>query len=410
VQRLSELFDEDARVACGLMSGTSLDGVDAAVARVSGSGRSLECEPLGFVSRPYPEALKEALLDNSAPESSSVRALSQLNVRVAHVYAEAVRAAAEEAGLPGGPDGLDLIGSHGQTVQHVPDPEDWAGQDVRSSLQIGDPSVLANLTGVPTVGDFRLADMACGGQGAPLVPYFDYVLFASGEETRGMLNLGGIANLTVLPVGAPASAAYAFDTGPADMVIDTLMDRLFDAPYDEDGRLAAEGTVQRDLLDDIVSEDDYFDRPPPKSTGRERYGAAYAEALLRRGQDLSARDLVATATALTARSVHLAYEQFIEERHPFDTLVVSGGGVWNRALMVMLREEFAGVEVRTSSHHGIDSDAKEALCWAVFAHETINGQPVNLPAVTGAERATLLGKVCVPAQRVRGHGSAGVRA
>lgn len=397
MQRLQQLFEKGARVVCGLMSGTSLDGVDAAVARVSGSGRELACEPLGFTSRPYPRALKEALLDNSAPETSSVQALSQLNVRVAHVYAEAVRAAAEETDLPGGAEGLDLIGSHGQTVHHVPELEDWAGRAVRSSLQIGDPSVLANLAGVPVVGDFRLADMARGGQGAPLVPYFDYVLFASREETRGMLNLGGIANLTVLPAGAPASETYAFDTGPADMVIDTLMDRLFDAPYDEDGALAAEGTVQRGLLEEIVAEDDYFDRPPPKSTGRERYGAAYAEALLRRGEELSARDLMATATALTARSVHLAYEQFVREKHPFDTLIVSGGGVWNRALMRMLEQEFADVAVRTSSHYGIDSDAKEALCWAVFAHETINGRPVNLPTVTGAERATLLGKVCVPA-------------
>lgn len=397
MQRLQQLFEKDTRVVCGLMSGTSLDGVDAAIARVSGSGRELTCEPLAFISRPYPQALKEALLENSAPETSSVRTLSQLNVRVAHVYAEAVREAAEEAGLPGGTEGLDLVGSHGQTVHHVPELEDWAGQEVRSSLQIGDPSVLANLLRVPVVGDFRLADMACGGQGAPLVPYFDYVLFADEEETRGMLNLGGIANLTVLPAGAPASETYAFDTGPADMVIDTLMDRLFDTPYDEDGALAAEGTVQRELLDEIVAGDDYFDRPPPKSTGRERYGAEYAEALLRRGEDLTARDLMATATALTARSVHLAYEQFVEERHPFDTLIVSGGGVWNRALMTMLEKEFSDVAVHTSSHYGIDSDAKEALCWAVFAHETIGGQPVNLPTVTGAERATLLGKVCVPA-------------
>ena len=377
------------------MSGTSLDGVDAAVARLSGSGRGLECKPLSFASAPYPKALRTALLENSSDGSSSVRALSQLNVRVAHSYAEAVREAARAADLA--PEDLDLIGSHGQTVHHVPDLEDWAGHQVRSTLQVGDPSVLANLVRVPTVGDFRLADMACGGQGAPLVPYFDYVLFSDPNETRGLLNLGGIANLTVLPAGAPSSAVYAFDTGPADMVIDAIMERLFDAPYDENGALAAEGTVQKDLLGALIAEDDYFDRPPPKSTGRERYGAAYARAILERGEGLSARDLMATATALTARSVHHAYEQFVEERHPFDTLIVSGGGVWNRALMTMLQKEFSGVEVRTSSHYGIDSDAKEALCSAVFAHETVNGQPVNLPAVTGAERATLLGKVCVPA-------------
>lgn len=394
MQRLQQLFEKDERFVCGLMSGTSLDGVDAAVARLSGSGRALRCEPLSYIEAPYPKALRTLLLENSSPESSSVRALSQLNVRVAHNYAEAVREAAAAAGLDVAD--LDLVGSHGQTVHHVPDLEGCAGREVRSTLQIGDPSVLANLLRVPVVGDFRLADMACGGQGAPLVPYFDYVLFSDKEETRGLLNLGGIANLTVLPAGAPASATYAFDTGPADMVIDTLMERLFDQPYDENGALAAEGTVHEDFLENLLAEDDYFDRPPPKSTGREHYGAEYAEAMLRRAETLSARDFMATATALTARSVHYAYEQFVEEKHPFDTLIVSGGGVWNRALMEMLQEAFSGVEVRTSSHYGIDSDAKEALCSAVFAHETVNGQPVNLPAVTGAERATLLGKVCVP--------------
>ena len=377
------------------MSGTSLDGVDAAVARLSGSGRALQCEPRAFVSVPYPKPLRALLLENSAPESSSVRALSQLNVRVAHRYAEAVRAAVAEANLA--LDDLDLVGSHGQTVHHVPELEDCAGQAVRSTLQIGDPSVLANLLRLPTVGDFRLADMACGGQGAPLAPYFDYVLFSDRGETRGLLNLGGIANLTVLPAGAPEGEIYAFDTGPADMVIDALMEQLFDQPYDKDGALAAEGTVHKDLLGALIDEDDYFDRPPPKSTGRERYGTAYAKALLDRGEALSARDLIATATALTARSVHRAYARFVEEKHPFDTLIVSGGGVWNRALMHMLQEAFSEVDVCTSSHYGIDSDAKEALCSAVFAHETINDQPVNLPAVTGAERATLLGKVCVPA-------------
>jgi anhydro-N-acetylmuramic acid kinase len=394
MQRLQQLFEENPRIVCGLMSGTSLDGVDAAVARLSGSGRALECETLAYVEASYGTVLRKYLLKNSTDETSSVRALSQLDVRVAHSYADAVREAVGEAGLD--MDDLDLVGSHGQTVHHVPDPEPFAGEEVHSTLQIGDPSVLANLLRTSVVGDFRPADMACGGQGAPLVPYFDYTLFADPDETRGMLNLGGIANLTVLPSGASAEDVYAFDTGPADMVIDALMERLFDTPYDEDGALASEGRVHDDLLDALIAEDDYFDRPPPKSTGRERYGVDYAEAFLERADDLSARDLVATATALTARSVHLAYEQFVEERHSLDTLIVSGGGVWNRALMHMLQDLFSGVEVRTSSHYGIDSDAKEALCSAVFAHETVNDQPVNLPAVTGADRATLLGKVCVP--------------
>src|SRR5690606_34129353 len=203
----------------------------------------------------------------SADASSSVSALSQLNVRLAHAFAAAIRTALDAAGLP--LDALDLIGSHGQTVHHLPVPAHCAGQPVTSTLQIGDPSVLANLLGVPVVGDFRVADMALGGQGAPLVPYFDYVYFADAEETRGLLNLGGIANLTVLPAGGDADAIYAFDTGPANMVIDTLARRLLDAPFDRDGATAAQGTAHSALLALLLA-DAYLAQPPPKSTGRER--------------------------------------------------------------------------------------------------------------------------------------------
>ncbi len=228
---------QETRLVAGLMSGTSLDGIDAVVARLTGSGRTLEVEQRAFVSVPYPEALRGLLLRNAAPETSSVYDLSQLNVRLAYAYAEAVRQALAEAGLP--PGALDLVGSHGQTMHHIPTPTDCAGYPTTSTLQLGDPSVLANLLGVPVVGDFRVADMALGGQGAPLVPYFDYVYFADPDETRGLLNLGGIANLTVLPRNAGPDAVYAFDTGPANMVVDTLTRRFFNQPYDADGARAA---------------------------------------------------------------------------------------------------------------------------------------------------------------------------
>ncbi len=388
---LERLSARSERVVAGLMSGTSLDGVDAVVARLGGSGRGLRTDVLSFVHLDYEPALRALLLDNSAPETSSVLALSQLNVRLAHAYAEAVRRAVGEAKLT--LEDLDLVGSHGQTVHHVPAPAPAPDLPVTSTLQIGDPSVLANLLGVPVVGDFRLADMALGGQGAPLVPYFDYVCFADEKETRGLLNLGGIANVTVLPRGAGPEAVYAFDTGPANMVIDALAAHFFDEAYDAGGRRAAQGTVQEALLAELLAEP-FFAQPPPKSTGRELFGADFVERLLASGH--APLDLLATATLLTARSLHDAYERFIAPTHPLDALIASGGGKHNRLLMESLARLFDPVPVRTVEDFGLATDAKEALCFAVLAHETINGVPTNLPSVTGASRATLLGKICVP--------------
>lgn len=390
------LWASDTRTVAGLISGTSLDGVDVVIARLQGSGRAMSMDVLGFVSIPYPDALRALLLRNSVAETSSVHALSQLNVRLAHTFANAIRAAAAVAGLAIAD--LDLIGSHGQTVHHVPVPTDCAGQAVTSTLQIGDPSVLANLLDVPVVGDFRVADMALGGQGAPLVPYFDYVYFSDADETRGLLNLGGIGNVTILPAGTTGDATYAFDTGPANMVMDTLAQRLLGEPFDRDGATATQGTVHPALLAELL-EDDYFSQPPPKSTGRERYGAAYVAALIERAEALGITepaDLLATAALLTVESVMRAYDQFIAPRHLLDGLIVSGGGARNGFLMRQLAARFAPVPVRTADHYGLDSDAKEALCFAVLAHETLNGVCTNLPSVTGATKPTLLGKLCLP--------------
>jgi len=395
---LQRLWEKETRIVAGLMSGTSLDGVDAAIARIEGSGRALKLEQLAFVSVPYPEELRRVLLFNSAPETSDVKELSQLNFRVVREYVSALQEAARAAGIA--LEEIDLIGAHGQTVHHVPDAEACAGEPTVSTLQIGDPSVLANLVRIPVVGDFRVADMALGGQGAPLVPYFDYAVFTDERETRGLLNLGGIANITVLPKSGEIADVLAFDTGPANMVIDQLTARFYGEQYDRDGRHASNGRVIDELLD-VLMEDRYFAQPPPKSTGRERYGAAYLKAFLAgdrtvRRPSVSPDDLIATATALTARSVYDAYERFIRDRHTLDVLIVSGGGMHNPFLMGKLAEYFAPIPVRTVEEYGIDSDAKEALCFAVLAHEAVNGVPTSMPSVTGASRATLLGKMCIP--------------
>ncbi len=390
---LARLWAKETRLVAGLMSGTSLDGIDAVVARLAGSGKDLRVEPLAFVAVPYPSSLRALLLRNSDPATSSVYDLSQLNVRLAHAYAEAVGRAADAAGLD--PGDLDLVGSHGQTVHHVPEAAACAGERVASTLQIGDPSVLANLLGVPVVGDFRVADMALGGQGAPLVPYFDYVCFSDPAETRGLLNLGGIANLSVLPAGGGPEAVYAFDTGPANMVIDALARHFFDQPFDDDGALAAAGRIHNDLLAGWLA-DPFFAQPPPRSTGRERFGAAFVERLLEGARGLPPEDVLATATMLTAASVYQAYARFVRPRHALDVLIVSGGGRHNGFLMHKLSDCFAPIAVRAVEDYGLEADAKEALCFAVLAHETINGVATNLPSATGAARGTLLGKICLP--------------
>jgi anhydro-N-acetylmuramic acid kinase len=244
------------------------------------------------------------------------------------------------------------------------------------------------------VGDFRLADMAHGGQGAPLVPYFDYVCFASETETRGLLNLGGIANLTILPAGADASATRAFDTGPANMVSDSLAQHFFGVDYDAGGALAQQGEVDAALLARLLREDDYLALPPPKSTGRERYGADFAAQF----HGLDGHDALATATAFTAHSVAESYRRFFEPgaAQPLGRVMASGGGVHNAALMRQLEEAFAPVPVRPLAAHGVDPDAKEAICFAVLAHEFLNGVPTGLPSVTGARKAAKLGVLALP--------------
>ncbi len=304
---LADLLARRRRTIAGLMSGTSLDGVDAVIVDLDGSGPGVSMEVRGAAFVPYPEALREALLAASLAGTSDVRALSGLGFRLAPIYAEAVEAACADAGIE--VSALDAVGCHGQTVHHVPDPEDVAGEMTASTLQIGSPSALAVRLGVPVVADFRAADVALGGQGAPLVPYLDFVRFAAPGETRLLVNLGGIANATVLPAGCTASDVAAFDTGPANMVSDRLATLFFGVPYDDGGRLAASGTPDAETIARLMN-DPYLQRMPPKSTGRELYDERFVADLADRAglalapvtdaTDAQARDLIATAIAFSA--------------------------------------------------------------------------------------------------------------
>ena len=383
---LTALFRPGPRVVVGLMSGTSLDGVDAAVVRLEGHGRAACAETLAFVSEPYDDVLRDAIRACAEVETSSVRLVSQLSVRLGHRFADAAQAALGAAGVAV----PDLVGSHGQTVQHVPVAEGCAGVPTRSTLQIGCPAVLAMRLQAPVVSDFRAADVALGGQGAPLAPVLDAALFSSDTETRVLLNLGGVANVTVLPAGE--APRLAFDTGPANLVSDALALRLTGRPVDLDGALAAAGTPDEALLERLLA-DPFFSAPPPKSTGREAFGAAYVERLVAEGPART-EDLLATSVALTARSVAEALRHFVVPAPA--RVIASGGGVRNPALMRALTEALGDVPLETTAAYGVDPDAKEALLFALLAHEWAGGVRTGLPAVTGALAPAWQGSLTMP--------------
>ena len=376
------------RVA-GLMSGTSLDGIDVAIVEISGRGWAKRIRTLAFRTVPYPEDVRQAILSvsNAATHTATI---SRLNFLLGELYAEALRLTARRARIP--LDSIQLIGSHGQTIFHEGVPVKYLGRRIASTLQIGEAAVLAERTGIPVVADFRPRDIAAGGRGAPLVPYVDYMLFRHRKLGRVALNIGGIANITAIPPSAGPEDVIAFDTGPGNMVVDALARRYTKGrwSYDRGGRLAARGHVNRQLLDRLLK-DPYFRQPPPKTAGREQYGAEFVERLLQTG--LSLLDLIATCTAFTAAAVATGIERFVRPRMPVDELIVSGGGVHNRQMMAQLAAFLPGVSLASSTDYGVDADAKEAIAFAVLAYETWHRRPANLPSATGARRAVVLGKI-----------------
>jgi anhydro-N-acetylmuramic acid kinase len=356
------------RVA-GVMSGTSLDGIDVALVEIEGR----RVKTIGYQFTPYPDRLRADILAVS-DAATTTGAISRLHFRLAETYARVVNRAMRRFGR------AELIGCHGQTIYH---------EGRSNTLQIGEPAVLAERTGVPVVANFRARDIAAGGQGAPLVPYADYLLFRHPARTRIAVNIGGIGNLTVLPPNAPPNAVVAFDTGPGNMVIDALAAEISGGKLrcDRGGRLAASGRVNRDLLDELLA-DPYYRRKPPKSAGREQYGVEFVARLKATGLPLP--DLIATATALTAATIAQAVRQY--QTAPTD-VIVAGGGVHNPRIMAHLAGFLPGASIATTNDYGIDADAKEAIAFAVLAHETWRRRPGNLPSATGARRAVVLGSI-----------------
>lgn len=380
----------------GLMSGTSCDGIDVALVRISGAPPRLSATLEHFAAIPYPRGAREAILRLANGAATTTAEISQLNFLIGELFANAAREGCRRFRVPLAK--IALIGSHGQTIYH----QGAAGRSlgthrIASTLQIGEPSIIAARTGITTVGDFRPADIAVGGQGAPLVPFVDYLLYRDDRAGRVALNIGGIANVTVIPAGAKPQDVFAFDTGPGNMVIDALVHHFTKqrATFDRDAQIARKGRIIPALLYSLLA-DAYFRRPPPKSAGREQFGEEYAQRLIAAAKKHRSRpeDLVRTATMLTPLSIIDAWHRFIAPRTKVNQLIVAGGGARNPVIMAQLSAALRGVEVTTSSALGISGDAKEAFAFAILAYETFHGRPGNLLAATGAKRPAILGKVC----------------
>jgi len=386
-------------IVAGVMSGTSADGIDVAFTRIRETAAGVRIKLLGHHAVPYPKAVRLAVLRAMEPGPLTVPEMAQLNWRLGQLYANALEAASAKLGLKAA-----LIGMHGQTIYHQAVASKFLGAQVRATWQTGEAAEVAERLRVPVVSDFRPADLAAGGQAAPLVPILDFTMYRHATKNRILLNLGGIANVTVIPAAAEMSSLLAFDTGPASMVIDAAMQRLFARKYDASGKTAAKGLVIEPVLAELLR-DPYFAAAPPKSCGREQFGAAYVDRLLALCADARPEDVVATATALTARTIVDAYARFcwthLGQNAPLaraTELIVSGGGARNSFLIQQLKNALEPLKVKVIDigATGIPAQAKEAVAFALLAWLTWHRRPGNVAAATGASRPVVLGKVtCV---------------
>jgi anhydro-N-acetylmuramic acid kinase len=409
-------------IVAGVMSGTSADGINVALVRIE-NGRDpgsrptsaaafsvggQECPPhtftlQGHAEYSYSAKVRAAVLAAMNSERARVAELAQLNFLLGELYADAILATQRQFRVK-----ADLAGCHGQTLYHQGEAAPFLGRKLAATWQTGEGAVIATRVGIPVVSDFRPADLAAGGKGAPLVPYLDYLLFRDASMGRIVQNIGGIANLTAVPASASASDVVAFDTGPGNMVIDAVIEKLFGKRLDRGGRIAASGKVLESVIGQVL-QNEFFRAAPPKTAGREEFGREFLREFLRMCRGARRQDVVATATALTARSIADAVTRFLLKPHrisnrdtarerKYGEMVLSGGGAKNSTLVRMLGDQLTpmGVRLRTSDEYGLPSEAKEAAAFAVLAYETWHRRPSNVPSATGAKRAAVLGKISYP--------------
>ena len=391
---LNNMRNKNWRIVVGLNSGTSFDGIDAAVVEIEGNRNNTRVKLLAFENIPYPPEIRPRIAELFDPETGRVDRICRMNFVIGELFASAALQIVAKAGLEA--EEVDLIGSHGQTIYHLPEFHKGDGIGTGSTLQIGEPAVIAERTGIITVADFRVGDVAAGGQGAPLVAYADHVLFGLTPKVRIIQNIGGIGNLTLVGGQIIQSQVMAFDTGPGNMILDELAGIITDGRehFDRDGKLAGAGKVTQSLLAKLLNHS-YFMKTPPKTTGREEFGTGYVRDLYQkaRGLGICDEDLMATATAFTVESIAYHYEKYIFPHHRVDEVIVGGGGVYNPTLMEMLRRRLAPVPLLCHEDFGIVSDAKEAIAFAILANETVCGNPSNVPSATGATKEAVLGKI-----------------
>ncbi|MBG9786324.1 anhydro-N-acetylmuramic acid kinase AnmK [Brevibacillus laterosporus] len=379
----------------GLMSGTSLDGIDVALVDIQGKGYDSQVKLLDFMTLPFAQSVREEIVDSLSLDRSNVQLICSLNFKLGELFADAVEAICRRNQLDF--TSVSVIGSHGQTIYHQPQSN---GQYVASTLQIGEPAIIAYRTNTTVISNFRTMDMAAGGQGAPLVPYTELIMYRDQEKSRLLQNIGGIGNVTVIPKAAQLHDVYAFDTGPGNMIIDEICRVCFGTAYDKDGAWAAKGVVNEALLEQCMNID-YMQLAPPKSTGRELFGKQFVERIIRENTHLSPYDLLATMTMFTASSIAYHYKKFIFPTLQVDEVIIGGGGSYNKTLLSMLQQQLGNTcKVITQEDVGLSSEAKEAVAFALLAHETLHRLPSNVPTATGAREPVILGNVTYPPRSV----------
>lgn len=393
---------ERAQFAVGLMTGTSLDGIDAALVKLSGIGLETKCELLYFLSNPLTAALKQKIQQASHIEQSSVACICSLNMELGALYADTITellakvAKAQQIdpeAFLGFEGKLDFIASHGQTIYHLPQKVAKEKQYAASTLQIGDPSLMAYQHQTDVYFNFRVMDIAAGGDGAPLVPLTELILYRDLHKNRLLQNIGGIGNVTILPQKATMNDVWAFDTGPGNMMINDAMQYLYQKSFDQGGDIARSGKLVEALFIKLKSHP-YLREMPPKSTGRELFGSGLTQSLLQAFQDERPQDLIHTLTRFTAWTIAESYRQFILPTLTIDEVIVGGGGAYNGALMDYLREELPDIYILTNEDLGISSDAKEAMAFALLGYQTQMRQVGNVPRATGAKEAVVIGQLC----------------
>ena len=391
---LENFYKKDKHLVIGLMSGTSADGIDAALCEIEGSGTDTKIKQVDFLFTPFPTEVRDKILWIASGNESNAEEICKLKALLGILYSDACRALCEHAGVSASE--IDLVGNHGQTIWHIPKETEYLGRGITSTLQIGEDAYIAEAMGCPVIGDFRVRDMAAGGQGAPLVPYTEFLLSRSATECVALQNIGGIGNITILPPACRLGEVTAFDTGPGNMVMDALIIHATRGrkQFDEGGEFAARGRVNEKLLNYMLS-DTYLSKPLPKTTGREQYGPEYVDKILTFAEPLGMTDYdnVATATRFTAETIKIGIEKFAPVKPT--KLIVGGGGSHNRILMKNIKDLLPDCKVCTCEDMGFSSDAKEAVAFALLAHEAAYGMTNNVTSVTGAKHPVVMGKISI---------------